>query len=264
MYKNSWTICMTALVAGAFGTFLRWLQGLLAFEAETGLNIRGSIWNYVTAALCVAVSIVFLLICLFIRNYIAPKGLAAAFAGKEPAKKIAVTAAGLLMAVGAIVIFVNSGSDKFPILKQVLAVLAFITGVGYPEIMEGERHEQGSWLACTLSASAMLLFGFWLIVCYKENAEDPIIWDYVVEILAISATAFSFYYFAGYTFGRPRPVHALFFSMLGTFLCMMTLADMRDAGEQTVLIAVVLIQSINTWLLVRNLSDKKIEENKGK
>ncbi len=256
MYKNPWTVCMTALVAGAFGTFFRWLQNILAFEADTGLNIRGSIWNYVTAAICVAAALLFLAICLYVRRYSAPTALSSALAGGGPVRKVFVIAAGILMVLGAISIFMRADTDKFPMLKQILAILALIAGAGYPEIMESERGEQGSPLACVLSAAAVLLFGFWLIVCYKENAEDPIIWDYCIEILAAAAAAFSFYYFSGYVFGRPRPQYALFFSMLGTFLCMMTLADLRSSGEQTVLVAAVLMQSVNTWLIVRNLGDE--------
>ena len=49
MRKNAWVICCCTAVLAAFGTFFRWLQDQVCFEADTGLAVRGSIWPYAVA-----------------------------------------------------------------------------------------------------------------------------------------------------------------------------------------------------------------------
>ena len=64
MRKNAWVICCCTAVLAAFGTFFRWLQDQVCFEADTGLAVRGSIWPYAVALMIV--------IAAFARQMLAP------------------------------------------------------------------------------------------------------------------------------------------------------------------------------------------------
>ena len=42
MQKNAWIYSMTAMIMGAVGVLLRWLQCEIIYDAETGLPVRGA------------------------------------------------------------------------------------------------------------------------------------------------------------------------------------------------------------------------------
>ena len=68
MRKNAWVICCCTAVLAAFGTFFRWLQDQVCFEAETGLAVRGSIWPYAVALMIVIAVVVLAVVCFRMKN----------------------------------------------------------------------------------------------------------------------------------------------------------------------------------------------------
>ena len=68
MRKNAWVICCCTAVLAAFGTFFRWLQDQVCFEAETGLAVRGSIWPYAVALMIVIAAVVLAVVCFRMKN----------------------------------------------------------------------------------------------------------------------------------------------------------------------------------------------------
>ena len=77
MRKNAWVICCCTAVLAAFGTFFRWLQDQVCFEANTGLAVRGSIWPYAVALMIVIAAVVLAVLAIaagaaFARQMLAP------------------------------------------------------------------------------------------------------------------------------------------------------------------------------------------------
>ena len=68
MRKNAWVICCCTAVLAAFGTFFRWLQDQVCFEADTGLAVRGSIWPYAVALMIVIAAVVLAVVCFRMKN----------------------------------------------------------------------------------------------------------------------------------------------------------------------------------------------------
>lgn len=52
----------------------------------------------------------------------------------------------------------------------------------------------------------VLMYALWLVVCYKANDINSVVWAYAVEIIAVSVAMIGFFYNAGYVFGQPKPV----------------------------------------------------------
>jgi fluoride ion exporter CrcB/FEX len=77
--------------------------------------------------------------------------------------------------------------------------------------------------------------------------------SYAVEILAIAAALLGFYYMAGYAFGRVKPRSALYFDMLGAFLCIVSLADDGNFGEKLMFAAAASMLLFWAWMIVENL-----------
>ena len=68
----------------------------------------------------------------------------------------------------------------------------------------------------------------WLVAAYQSRAADPVVQDYLYELLAIICLLLSVYYLAGFSFETPKAGRALCFSLLSVYFCMTTLADGHD------------------------------------
>ena len=103
MRKNAWVICCCTAVLAAFGTFFRWLQDQVCFEANTGLAVRGSIWPYAVALMIVIAAVVLAVVCFRMKNQphtYFPDSLPAALAASPRVRAIGGIVLGALLAVG--------------------------------------------------------------------------------------------------------------------------------------------------------------------
>jgi hypothetical protein len=249
MQKEAWLSVAAAAVFGSFGLFVRWLQLLNVFEADTGLARPGSFLNWAVALLCIAAAAVFLFQVRRLRRYQAPTEPAAAFYSRKQPFQMLMLVSGVLAAAGAVLMF-----RQGDLLTKILALLGLLAAAClafYPEAKS--RGELG----CLIAAVPVLFFCFWLIVSYKENADDPVLWDYAIEILAIASSSLAFYYMAGYLFYRAKPMRTVYFVLLAAFFCTMTLVDRRGLGASLILAASGLSFFVLGWILIRNLRPKE-------
>ena len=65
--------------------------------------------------------------------------------------------------------------------------------------------------------------------------------NFAIRLLAISAAVLAFYYAAGFVFGKPHPLAALYFCQLTAFLCIVTEADVYPLGEQLIVLAFLVL-----------------------
>ena len=153
MRKNAWVICCCTAVLAAFGTFFRWLQDQVCFEADTGLAVRGSIWPYAVALMIVIAAVVLAVVCFRMKNQphtYFPDSLPAALAASPRVRTIGGIVLGALLAVGGLWLLLSSGALSEPGLQRVLAVLAVVTGVVFARQMlaPGERENDAGALVC--------------------------------------------------------------------------------------------------------------------
>ena len=134
MRKNAWVICCCTAVLAAFGTFFRWLQDQVCFEANTGLAVRGSIWPYAVALMIVIAAVVLAVVCFRMKNQphtYFPDSLPAALAASPRVRTIGGIVLGALLAVGGLWLLLGSGTLASPGLQRVLAVLAIAAGAAF-------------------------------------------------------------------------------------------------------------------------------------
>ena len=248
--------------AGAFGVFFRWMQRQLAFEE--GL-VKGSFWNVMVPVSILIVGYVFLRFVDRFKNercYLAD-GFEEALVNPGKLYSLARWAAGILMCVGAVAVLATCETDKNAVMLRVVALLAGLTGLSFPLLLSAANRERawmGPKVLCLFSFLPILLFSVWLILSYKENAINSVIWDYSIEIITLCAGMVSFFHVAGFAFGQPNVWRAMFFAMVGAFLCIMTLADSRNIGLQIILLSDALMLIIYNWIMVANLRSKAAEE----
>lgn len=264
MRKNTFRLCGFTLVMGIFGTFLRWVQLGRAVEEDTGLFIAGSSWSWAMAVFLalVAAALVFLVRANKAPGF--PERYPAVYAGGGRAVKGLAVFAGVLLALGGVLTVVyamhtaaaaptslNGTTDYTPVFDLALGLFAVISGIAAPSFVisaSKSKPDKGYGKAAVL----VLFLCFWLIAAYKYSADDPVVWNYAVRLLAIAATVLAFYYAAGFVFEKPHPLLALYFCQLSAFLCIVTLADSYPVGEQMIVFAFVLLTTLLSALQLGN------------
>lgn len=248
--------------AGAFGVFFRWMQRQLAFE--DGL-VKGSVWNVIVPLSILAVGYVFLRFVDRFKNercYL-PDELEEALVSPGKLYTIVRWAVGILMCVGALAVLATCETDKNAVMLRVVALLAGLSGLSFPLLLSAANRKRvwmGPKVLCLFSFLPMLLFAVWLILSYKENAINSVIWDYSIEIITLCVGMVSFFRVGGFAFGQPNCWRAMFFAMFGAFLCIMSLADSRNIGLQIILLSAALMLINYNWIMVANLRSRAAEE----
>lgn len=228
---------LLALMAGAVGFALRKWQLSSGFEPDTGLSIPGAPAAWVVMGFSLLVMLLFLLL-----TWREEKSLSweAAFAaGKQ--NTLAVTtlllAAVLLLASAGVefvtrstngiyfyegeTFFARTTSMVLYYLRLALCVGAFpCTFLWARSILRGEGGQE-----CLTSLEPCLLYCVWLISTYQNRAADPVVQDYLYEVLAIVTALLGLYFVAGHSFGNGKPPRCVFFCLAGVYFSMVTLAD---------------------------------------
>lgn len=252
------TICYVA-GAGAFGVFARWLQVMTAFN-EKGL-VDKSVFNLLVPLLVIGAAFLFNRFTNNIaedRLYVSKEFCEAMFNPGRLFTIIRWVAAGIMI-VGALMLVLSSETDKNVDSLRILAAVAAVAGLSYPLYLGEANYEdiERVWLLRIYALAPVVFFSVWLVVSYKQNIYNSVVWSYVLEMATIIVCANAFFRMAGFVFFAVNGKKTLFYCMLGTSLCIMSMADSRYMGQELMLFATALMLGMNTWVLISNLKKKK-------
>ncbi len=240
--------------AGAFGVFLRWLQLQLAFN-ELGLP-DPSLFHPVLLLYAVAAAFVFLY---FIRRYDSqrlylPDEFPEAFSHTGKLYVTARVLSGLLVSAGGALLWLQAEEDKNSSDWRFIAVLAILSGIAFLLWMTLANRESqpNTWILCSLSFLPMLFLAAWMVICYKVNTINSVVWSYGPEMAAVAASMFAFFRLGGYSFGRPKWKRSLFCCMFAAMLCITSLADGRFLGMQVIFVGLAVQLLLCCWVMVKN------------
>ncbi len=93
-------------------------------------------------------------------------------------------------------------------------------------------------------------FCFWLVCSYQKQAADPVVLDFVYQLLAIICSLIGMYFSAGYSFGRPKFRRCVVFSLLGIFFTLVTLAEPHSLTDRLMFLFALLYQLANVTVLL--------------
>ena len=257
--KKSLELCCYVAGAGAFGVFLRWLQVQLAFN-ELGLPDPSSLHAVVLLFIAASAAVFYNFIRRFgkERMYL-PDEFPLAFSNKGRIYQIVRIAAGVILCIGAILLFMKSDTDKNSTDYRVLALLGLLSGAAFPIWLSSANRDPqpNAWLLCGLAFIPMVWLAAWMVICYKLNTINSVVWSFIIELGAVAVSMFAFFRLGGYVFGRPKWKHCLFFCMFSAMLCIMALADERYLGMQVMLLAIALENLCCCWIIVQNLEQRE-------
>ena len=213
MRKDALTIVLITAVAGIFGGFLRWLQRMNAFEAGTGLPVRGAATSVVFALYLLLCAALFLAVTVLLKkNFSFPAERSAALRASTVLPGLLSRVCGAVMAVVCVLLMFRAGGERYPMLTRVFAAGGILGGAGLLLGMDVGSGKEGAAFPSLLP----VIFGcLWVLCCYKDNADNPVLWAFVPELLAAAAATMAWYETAAYYYGKAKPAEALFFLQAG-------------------------------------------------
>ena len=263
MQKKSLEVSCYVCGAGAFGVFFRWLQDQMAFD-DAGLAER-SVFNYLVPLLILAAALLFNR---FIEQakseklYI-PRDYCQALRNEGKLYTLARWVCGLVMVLGGVLLVSSCETDKDAKLMFILAGLAIASGLCYPLLLASANDKYGKLRHPTLASAGatlpVLMFALWLIICYKQNALNSVLWSYLIEMASVIVALLAFFRAAGFAFGAVKSWPTLFNIMLGVMMCIMSLADERYMGMHIIMLGAALQLLLYVWVLIKNMQKKQLK-----
>ena len=254
MRKTAITVTVATLVLGVFGAFFRWLQTSNAFDPETGCAIPGHATSTVFLLYCVLVVILICAAALFYFRRFPCEKSAAALRCDSVVSSVVAWILGAAFVLAALVMLFTAHHVKYPMLQRILGAFGILTGFCLPFL--AGKTERGS-IGQAASALVTLFYCFWLIFSYRFHSEDPVVWAYCVEILALACSAVAFYYVAAFHFGAGRGSRALVATQLAVFFTLSTMFDARSTAELVMFAVTALMLLLIEYLLLANLQDRR-------
>ena len=218
-----------AVVGGGAGFALRRWELATAFEPDTGLPIAGAPATMALIALSVAVAAVLLALSL-LGKYPRFQGYDQAVRGER--NTLYALAGGLsaflLIGAGGLMAYEFVQGINQLYTRLIVAVMAVASGACVLVTVQGNFKGTGQGKYSVPLLIPAFAFCVWLIAAYQVRAGDPVQLDYVYELFAIIAGLLGLYFIAGFSFDKGRCVPAVFFSLLGVYFSLTTLADEHD------------------------------------
>lgn len=245
-----------AAVGGVCGFFLRRWDLATAFEPGAGdarLLIPGSPSTLVMLAFSAVMVLALALLCRGAHREF-PGGYDEAFAAKGSTPYItAATLSAFLLLAAALCAgwaFV-SGRNRMMTRLLLAAMCAASFFCVLSSAKNNYRAEGRGKYSFTLLMPAYACC-VWLIAAYQSRAADPVILDYLYELLAIIAALLGLYFTAGFSFERSKVFRASFFSLLAVYFSLVTLADGHDLPTLLLYAFVIVYLLSSTAVLLRN------------
>jgi len=259
MRKNAYIIPILAVLLGAVGFFLRKKELNTIFDSATGLAEKSA---SVSVLIFVLTVVVVIFACIFtfagLNKFTSKDSYERSFKIGSLVKFWVYIIACIVMAVGGVLYYKQFGlayartNQTETILFTAIAVIAAVCqGI----LARGAYKGKGKGLSVP-SIIAPVFFCYWLIIAYKANATNPVLLDYCYECLAIIAAILSFHFAAGFVYGKPRIKQTVLFSVIGIFLCVMSLADMEVSSLFMVMAAAAGMMILNLHSALISLKKK--------
>lgn len=244
------TLPLLAVVGGVAGFFLRRWQLTAAYQPETGLFVSGAPATWALLGLIALLALAFLLL---VRTREGPEDFLPAFGCPQAGQMTVLATAGLLlMAAGALglkdglaQLQLWRAAPEFyqastPATQLITGLLCVPAGLGI--LLMGQmayRGELKDW-ACRLASFPALAGVVWLFASHLRNGTEPVLMKYGFCLAAICLLTLAHYYIAGFLFNRPCRQRAMFLSLLGAALAILSLADRPDLFTAAALLAFAL------------------------
>lgn len=247
-----------AALSGIAGAIIRAYELKNAFDYSTGLAIPNSPPTYWLIFLSASVAVLFIvaLSCLRAKNHLMDYEVA--FRAESVIYASIAISACLILLLSAVTGFYSifmSGVFGTAVLPDlIMCFLAFISSFCLIGIVSGNYRGRQKKNHGTYALIPVFYMCMWIILSYRNRAADPVILDYAYEILAVIFSALGIYFASGFAFLRPGPKKTVFFSLVGAYLSIVTLADMHSLAVTLSFMFCAVYLLLNSAVLLKNLN----------
>ena len=255
MRRNALSLVCISIGMGAVLSFCRWLQNQIAFD-DDGLLVSSSL-NWTIALLMIGSCVWYYFIIRGMKNsgFNQHADFKTAFSEGSKNFMIIVWIFGILMALGGLIYLFSSIDVSNSGLDMIYGILCIISGIAIPMAFSPLTSSSSKGTIAFLMTIPIIQLCFGLLGCYKLNSTNPTIWEYAPEILAFSATLLTYYYVAGFAYGRSFTLRAFFFAMTSITFNICCIADDLNFGQVIIILTTVGIFALMLWRMFLNLSD---------
>ena len=253
MRKEAWTYALAGTVPGGFGLFLRWLQCQIIFD-ETGLPAPNALMSWLlTIYLAAMVAALW-----WLSGRFTPGNVP-----MEPEEAFGRTTrqTGLFLGLGAVAVGLGAALMFLRGEGAVFRIIALLGILSAPAIALFPLLPRWGGFGAGLGLLPVVFFSLWLVMFYKVNAVNPVLWQYAMEILAIAGCLLAAYRAAGCLFYRYDPRRCIFSCALAAALALMVLMDDISMGERVLFAGWAICFGVLCWILVAGFYPDKMEEN---
>ncbi len=241
------------VIAGIIGFILRRTEAKTVFDPETLLAEPGAAITWILIAFSVLFFAAMAFVLARMGELSIEKGLSGAFGSYLPVPFFITALASLAIFAGGAVLGVKIA--RLPGRNTADAVLALFAVLSAASTAycsySAFKGVSGSELGLFTIIPVVFLC-YWLILSYRQRAVDPVLLDYVYEIMALIFLILGFYYSAGFNFGRLRPRKALFCMDGAIYLGIVTLADGHSLYAVLLYVGLIIVMLVNSMLLASN------------
>lgn len=241
---------LLAVIGGIGGFFLRRWELSTAFEIS-GLAIPWTAASVMLIALSILLALAVAILCRKPKNELKTYG-DAFFAPGNWFYLAALALASACLLVGALVGF-KSAMTSWPrsilhLALWALCIAAFfcVLNIALSNFRSVSRKYNVTLL---IPAYALCL---WLVSAYQQHAADPVVLDYVYELFAIICTLLGLYFAAAFSFAKAKVWRCAFFSLMGIYFSIVTLADSHDRATQLLYLFAILYLLATVTVLLKN------------
>lgn len=241
---------LLAVISGIGGFFLRRWELSTAFEPN-GLVTPWTPASVMLIMLSIVLALVVAFLCCKPKNELKTYG-DAFFAPGNLLYLVILALASACLLVGSFVGF-KSAMTSWPrnLLHLALWVLCFAAFFCVLNIA------LSNFRSTSRKYNVMLLipayaFCLWLVSAYQQHAADPVVLDYVYELFAIICTLLGLYFAAAFSFAKAKVWRCAFFSLMGIFFSIVTLADSHHRATQLLYLFAILYQLATVSVLLKN------------
>lgn len=256
MQKEAWTFSLAGTVLGAFGLLLRWLQCQIIFD-ESGLPAKNSPASWVMVIYLIAAAAALWWLSGRTTPQEPPVEPEQAFSRSNRDTGIFLAIGALAAGLGAAYMFLK-GNDTLFRITALLGILSAPALALYPSLPRWGGFGAG------LSLVPVVFFSLWLVIFYRINAVNPVMWKYAMEILAIAGCLLGAYRACGYLFYRASPRQGIFGCAMAVTLSLVVLMDDISLGERVMFAGWAIGFGVLSWILVRSFETVPEEETPGK
>lgn len=250
-------LTVATLIMGVFGAFLRWLQNMSIFEADTGLAKSGASISFVLvffsllmfAGMIAAVE-------LLLRPFEKPETAADALHTNTLIPGILAWVCAAIYAVCALRLMFSAGETSYAVFQRLFGAAGIIAGACFPFLLGRGTETKPGTISVAAATYLPLFCSFWLVFAYRVNGENPVLWAYAPGALAIAATTLAFYHVCAWFYHRANPKAALVFLQLAAYLDILTLADERAIEKSAMYFACAGMMLLLEFVALRNLRSK--------